>query len=722
MSLLHVRAVVPFEPGANATDVLINEAHFNRTALDYYHYTLYSNGTLSNGSHCFLAFDAFHPQMYVNGTLIKGTSCYSPIRDLGKHASIGLAFALMFAITLFVTLMNLRKHGRQYLPLDRRWTIMGRRWKWIWMIFMAACGIISCIMSVDVDRDYIVSIPLILQSVFYTLLTPGMMAVVWEAVRHWGSWQERQIYDRDPYAFQKSSTREGQEFLLPIIFYACTIVNFVLTVPRSWSPIEMQRSPEQQNLEAKPAATDVRWRTAGFVAMGGVLVICYSLEHSIYRYRARPTSTLGQLMFYLNAAPSQFLVAIALLGVRIGYSIAAAFDWTVSPLKYGVDSGWIYGLGYTPPLILLILFNTCGLCELNEDKALIAQRGDFENAVADNIGVGQRKPSWWKKGQSFVREISDQRRHRSTQGEENDMNSYVEMGIIKPQEQARDSSQPKPESWVATRTASQGSESTAVARPDNMDSEKRKYAAPAGPSPDDDASKRRKVIGPALPPTAVTADHGDSNSNSDDSSDDDDFGPSLPPPEGSVPTPTTTPSAPTPAEDAPKAPQRDAWMLEPIDGSNRSSRVDPTKLRNRKFQTGRAANATPGGGGVDVSWTETPEQKMKRLQDEVLGVQTRPAAGESGPRAAGSSQPSRAMQEKVRRYNEEKRKEEAAARAAEEGEKKKKGEEEEDDPSSRAFDKEKDMALSSRITHAQRREMMNKAADFGSRFTSGKFL
>ena len=155
--------------------------------------------------------------------------------------------------------------------------------------------------------------------------------------------------------------------MLPILFYACAFANFFLTVPRSWTPIEMQRSPEQQINDAKPVATDARWRVAGFVAIGGVLVICYSLEHSIYRYRMRPSSTMGQLLFYLNAAPSQFLVAIALLGVKIGYAIASAFDWTVSPLKYGVNSGWLYGLGYTPPLLLLILFNICGLCELNDD-------------------------------------------------------------------------------------------------------------------------------------------------------------------------------------------------------------------------------------------------------------------------------------------------------------------------------------------------------------------
>ncbi|RAH46773.1 uncharacterized protein BO95DRAFT_441979 [Aspergillus brunneoviolaceus CBS 621.78] len=330
-------------------------------------------------------------------------------------------------------------------------------------------------MSIDVDRDYVVNSPLILQSVFYTILTPVMMAVVWEAVRHWGSWQERQIIDRDPYAFSKSSTRRGQEFVLPMIFYGLALANFFLTVPRSWGPIERQRSLEQQMADAKPAATDIRWRIASFLAMGGVLVICYSLEHSLYRYRIRPTSTWGQLMFYLNAAPSQFLVALVLLGFKVGYAIASAYDWTVSPLRYGVSGGWIYGLGYTPPLLLIILFNICGHCELNDDQALIARRGDLDSAIADDMGVGQRKPSWWTKGRSFVREI----RRQSTQKDTDEMDRYVEMGIIHPEEQQQPGedpfTKPKPETQINTRTASQASEATSMTAVDSVSDVAHRY-------------------------------------------------------------------------------------------------------------------------------------------------------------------------------------------------------------------------------------------------------
>ncbi|KAL3493003.1 hypothetical protein BJX62DRAFT_94432 [Aspergillus germanicus] len=266
---------------------------------------------------------------------------------------------------------------------------------------------------------------------------------------------------------------------------------------------------------------------------------------------------------------------------------------------------------------------------------------------------------------------------------------------------------------------------------------KRKHSVSAGPSPQpstasSDPDKRRKVIGPSLPPPTEPINKSDDSSNSDsDSSDDDDFGPSLPPPAGSAPplqpTPQASISTSTEKEAAEKsAPQRDAWMLAPPTGDSRSSRVDPTKLRNRKFQSGpRVGGGASSGarGGVDSSWTETPEEKIRRLQNEAMGIVSSGSSGGAGGGAAGAGteaeeRKAQAMREQVQRYNERVRKEDAAAFE----ERKKKGKEEEDDPSKRAFDKEKDMGLGGRISHAQRREMMNKAADFGSRFSKGKFL
>ncbi|PLN83296.1 hypothetical protein BDW42DRAFT_192394 [Aspergillus taichungensis] len=268
-------------------------------------------------------------------------------------------------------------------------------------------------------------------------------------------------------------------------------------------------------------------------------------------------------------------------------------------------------------------------------------------------------------------------------------------------------------------------------------SEKRKLDDPNDQQPTADTNttdKRPRVIGPSLPPPQASND--DSNSDSDSSDDDDDFGPTLPPLEGSVDTSAAAQVATATAlanaekearEQAAAKPQRDEWMLLPPESSDWGSRVDPTKLRNRKFQSGKGAGSGGGGkGGVDVSWTETPEEKLKRLQDSILGVAA-PGEGrgvEGGGSGSGEQggRSSEVMRERVERYNEAKRKDIAAENEKERKAREEKKKEEDDDPSSRAFDREKDMALSSRITASQRREMINKAGDFGSRFTKGRFL
>lgn len=169
----------------NTTDTVINGIHFNRTALNFFNYTLYSNGTLSNGTNCWLTFDIYRPHMLPNGTFFNATSCYSPIKGIRQRGGVGIAFASLFAATILFTLANLRKHGRRLLPAEKRWKTVGRRWQWYWMIFVAACGAISCFTSIDVDRDYIPSSAIILQSLFYHLMLPAMLAAVWEGVRHW---------------------------------------------------------------------------------------------------------------------------------------------------------------------------------------------------------------------------------------------------------------------------------------------------------------------------------------------------------------------------------------------------------------------------------------------------------------------------------------------------------------------------------------------------------
>ena len=188
MDLLQVRELLVARQAAESIGITINQTtldSFNQSLLSYWNYTGYSNGTLSNGSSCFLIFDQYLPILYPNGTFVNGTSCYFPYYPLEKRGALGIAFAVLFAVSLMFSLLNLAKHGRLYVPQEKRFRAVGRRWQWYWMLFVATCGIISGVSAIDVDRDYLQEIPIILQNFFFFLMTPGILACVWEGVRHW---------------------------------------------------------------------------------------------------------------------------------------------------------------------------------------------------------------------------------------------------------------------------------------------------------------------------------------------------------------------------------------------------------------------------------------------------------------------------------------------------------------------------------------------------------
>ncbi|EON62110.1 hypothetical protein W97_01329 [Coniosporium apollinis CBS 100218] len=236
----------------------------------------------------------------------------------------------------------------------------------------------------------------------------------------------------------------------------------------------------------------------------------------------------------------------------------------------------------------------------------------------------------------------------------------------------------------------------------------------------DSGEKRRRVIGPAAPPAPLDElPPNSTHSDEDSSSDDDGYGPALPSGDASKNDHTTS-VFDEPPSSAPekKQAQRDEWMMVPPKQDDLAARMDPTKTRARKFNTGRSARA-PGqsGGGIDGVWTETPEQKRKRLENEVMGVTAPAAAGE--PDSGRDRRKDAEAEETARRIREHNK---SRGGSLYEQHKAQTPKDKEDDPSKRAFDREKDIAGGMKIGHAQRKEMLNRAADFGSRFAGGKYL
>lgn len=247
----------------------------------------------------------------------------------------------------------------------------------------------------------------------------------------------------------------------------------------------------------------------------------------------------------------------------------------------------------------------------------------------------------------------------------------------------------------------------------------------------------RRILGPAPPPADLSerpslfpsAQEGSDES----SSDDDDFGPSLPPAPGSAAAHAAEAHAEREKEAAHAAatarsneaakPQRADWMLVPPSDSDWTGRVDPTKMKNRKFATGKGSKAPAEKSGISAIWTETPEQKRQRLEDEVLGRKDKAVNSKSS--GAGDkilrdrqAEEDAAKARRVREYNEKTR----GKSLMEEFESGAKGQKEkEDDPSKRAFDREKDMALGGQLGHAAKKDLLKKAGSFGDRFTKGTF-
>ncbi|KAG5926605.1 hypothetical protein E4U42_003114 [Claviceps africana] len=123
-------------------------------------------------------------------------------------------------------------------------------------------------------------------------------------------------------------------------------------------------------------------------------------------------------------------------------------------------------------------------------------------------------------------------------------------------------------------------------------------------------------------------------------------------------------------------------------------------------------------------WTETPQEKLQRQKDALLGRAPAAAATDSSTRAkrqqreqddriAASIEAARGTKSLYAEHDERRRRDKGPGGQ---------GGDDDDDPSKRAFDREKDMAIGGKIGSRARAELISKSANFGGRFQKGSFL
>lgn len=397
MPIFDARDLVSWPGGDNSTDTDIGGVHFNLTALERWNYTLYSNETLSNGSKCFLTFEPYAPQYVLgNGTFINATSCYSPANPISTRGYISIGLAVVYGFCLLFTLICLTRHGRMFLPTEKRFRPIGRRWQWYWMVAMCATGFISLITNIDVDRYYLPEIPIVLTSFFWFLMNICTMACVWEAVRHWGSWQERQYIDPDPFALAMDDKRAQFEFFVPLFFYLWWWLDFFLVIPRNWGNIEKQRSVEQTRAVARPSATDNRFKASAFILFVAWLTCVYHLRHSIKHYKERNRGIMNRAVGLIKFTPYRFLLIIPIaLFVAVFQAITVwKFEWSI--MNVSGNRVAIFVGGYVPAILIMLIQIIAGFINPNEDRELIRQR-QLRGAETDReLGI-VRKPAWWSR-------------------------------------------------------------------------------------------------------------------------------------------------------------------------------------------------------------------------------------------------------------------------------------------------------------------------------------
>ena len=128
-----------------------------------------------------------------------------------------------------------------------------------------------------------------------------------------------------------------------------------MNVPRNWGGFDAQGSRQQITSIAIPSATDARFKAAALLAFVAWCVICLELHHAIHYYKPKNRGVFNSFLGFFRYAPARFLLNITLLLIIVGYTAASSFLWDVNPGNQNVNSGWLYGLGYSPTLLILFI-------------------------------------------------------------------------------------------------------------------------------------------------------------------------------------------------------------------------------------------------------------------------------------------------------------------------------------------------------------------------------
>lgn len=169
-----------------------------------------------------------------------------------------------------------------------------------------------------------------------------------------------------------------------------------MVIPRNWTFVELQRSPQQIEEIAIPGAMDGRFKAGAFCLVISWLTIVFSLYHSIKHYKARDRGVLNRARGFLTNIPLRLALLIVLDAALIAYQIFMSFSWKYSLFRFNGEVGAQFGWGYGPSILIMIVQIVHAAIAPNEDKELLRQRRERGAEVDRDLGL-VKQPDWWRR-------------------------------------------------------------------------------------------------------------------------------------------------------------------------------------------------------------------------------------------------------------------------------------------------------------------------------------
>ncbi|WBW71946.1 DUF2434 family conserved fungal multispanning membrane protein [Schizosaccharomyces osmophilus] len=309
------------------------EAVFQR-----YFYQVYGNGTVSNGTLCYLWRQQNWPSITEEGSVLNGVNCDSPVKKLAGHGAVGIVSACLGFLLIPLLILNIGKFNVAGATKGFQ-----RRAEFCWMILLILVMAVSGFAYIDVDRSLVQGISLCIFSFCFHSNVPMLVLVYWHYVSTYGfiRWRERTVVGEEMDGNERMQRIEKMEYGMPVVVYILAIIGFLLAGFHSWG--KLARGEEG-------VATNARFKASAILNLLGLLccegAFCmYLIEFGRDRRKRWMSVNAGGLMVLIREV--------------YGCLSSWNYHWNASNPK--VNPGIAFGLGYLPELLLGLVICLYGL-------------------------------------------------------------------------------------------------------------------------------------------------------------------------------------------------------------------------------------------------------------------------------------------------------------------------------------------------------------------------